>query len=178
MPPPRLSSTSDPRRSSRTNVRPPPHPHSIRYHPVDRKVRPTRPSAHPRVMARSIVSSPVDPIKDYGETIVACSARTEAPSPLLFLPRWSSRSLYAMAFTLTAKLSTREHRDYGTDAWIRGTVSDTAISFVSFFSHAILSFVSRFVGRSTKLGDWITKCIRVSYNLNNYMIFFLADWIW
>jgi len=27
-------------------------------------------------MARSIVSSPVDPIKDYGETIVACAARS------------------------------------------------------------------------------------------------------
>lgn len=58
---------------------------------TEKPARPTRPSAHPRVMARSIVSSPVDPIKDYGETIVACSARTAAPlspplPPTMVLP--------------------------------------------------------------------------------------------
>lgn len=78
-------------------------------------------------MARSIVSSPVDPIKDYGETIVACSARTAPPRPR-FLPLFLSSSLcpclflsvhrrhpvpsaagYTTAFTLTAKLSTRSY---------------------------------------------------------------------
>jgi len=49
------------------------------YHPADRKA-PTD-TGVPGVMARSIVSSPVDPIKDYGETIVACAARTATLPP-------------------------------------------------------------------------------------------------
>jgi len=75
------------------------------------KPRPTPPG----VMARSIVSSPVDPIKDYGETIVACAARTAAlPRPP---PTRQHRGIYATAFTLTAKLSTR----------LEGTPRDTEI---------------------------------------------------
>jgi len=66
MPPPRLSSALPLAGCIR------------RYHPADRKAR--RPTP-PGVMARSIVSSPVDPIKDYGETIVACAARTAALPP-------------------------------------------------------------------------------------------------
>jgi len=65
MPPPRLSSTSDPRRSSRTNVRPP-LPHSIRYHPADRKARPT-------------------------DTAVCPSSRYGALD--CFQPRWSNKGL-------------------------------------------------------------------------------------
>lgn len=45
-------------------------------------------------MARSIVSSPVDPIKDYGETIVACGA------PLL--PISAAPSFPPVALTLSA----------------------------------------------------------------------------
>lgn len=65
-------------------------------------------------MARSIVSSPVDPIKDYGETIVACNARTAPSSPVPPYPPplpapgvYRCPPAYGMAFTLTAKLSFR-----------------------------------------------------------------------
>lgn len=119
---------------------------------TEKLARPTRPSAHPRVMARSIVSSPVDPIKDYGETIVACSARTAAPSSLLRLPRQSSRSLYADGFYVNGQTFDSAAYIETTELTPEYDVSETIVPlFFSFFFH-----VRFWISYCVSTDSWVT----------------------